>query len=427
MLSRVINAARHPVSSNTTAIIFVRGSTIGTRLLVLFVIARYVSPAEFGVVAYMLTVTEIAKVIADFGVDTYAIRTFAITKPDQQQAFARLVAVTKLLMGTAGYVILVAFFFLQVRPEAGLGATIGLLVLTGLWANLYIDYFQARLKVSMIVIPVMLNNVATIAAVALLFAVHPSVFMAVAVLPLAEAVNAWVLSRLFERELGLGRQHIPLAQVGNLLKHTLPLAATLIISMLYTRLDVLVLAAFFSATIVGFYGIAFRITEPFQLMAGAFVQSSYSYLSRALASGRQDVPRVAVRYGLGMLTYGALVCLSLEVFAPLVIQFALPDYVSAIPILRILGLALVFRSINAYLTSVLYAYGYFKWVTAVTTWNLFAVAGLLYAFLPVWGAIGAASALLLAEALNTVIQAIMTRQAFHRSEHPIVELSLPSA
>lgn len=427
MLSRLRYAVRHPVSSNTTAVIVLRGSTMGARLLVLFVIARFVTPTEFGTLALILTITEIVKGIADFGVDTFAIREFAVNPPDQQRTFARVVAVTKLFTGMAGYTVLVAYFLLIMRDEFSLGAILGLLVLTGLWVNLYIDYFQAQLKIVKVVAPVMLNNLATLAAIAVLFAVQPNLLLGVALLPLGEAINALVLARLFNQELGLGEQHVRSIDVLHLLKKTTPLAVTLIMSMLYTRLDVLVLAAFFSTAVVGFYGVAFRLTEPFQLMAGAFAQSSYSYLSRALVNGRRDVPRLALRYGFGIVAYGLIVCFVLEVFAPVFIQMLLPEYTPAIPILRVLGLALVLRSINSYLTSVLYAYEHFKWVTAVAVANLFIVATMLLVLVPRWAAVGAALALLSGEAINTVVQAIMTRRAFQGTKHDAIQLEVGSA
>ena len=70
---------------------------VGTRLIVVFVTAHFIPPAEFGVVALVLAVVEIAGVVADFGVDTLAIRDFAIIQDRQQQkVLASTILVTKL-------------------------------------------------------------------------------------------------------------------------------------------------------------------------------------------------------------------------------------------------------------------------------------------------------------------------------------------
>jgi O-antigen/teichoic acid export membrane protein len=409
------------------AIVMLRGTTMGTRLLVLFIIARFASPAEFGVISFALAVAEIVKGMADFGVDTFAIRELALREGEQQEIFASIAAATKLFTGLIAYPLLVLFFLLQNKSHVQLGAELGLLVLTGLWCNMYIDYFQARLRVREIVAPVIVNNVATVIVAAAVFWIKPTVNAGVLILPLSEAFNAWVLSRQFNRELLLARQYVSFREVRLLLRRSMPIAGTLIISMVYTRLDVFALTVFLDATIVGYYGVAFRLTEPFQLLAIAFASSSYSYLSLALANNRQDISRLVIRYSLGMLGYGLVSCALLAVLAPYVIQRVLPNYVPAIPILRVLAAAIVFRAVNGYLTSVLHAYGYFARVTAVATWNLLVIVVALLALVPPWGAIGAALSLLIGEMINTIIQASMARRALWGGVTKVQPMEIGSA
>jgi O-antigen/teichoic acid export membrane protein len=180
--------------------------------------------------------------------------------------------------------------------------------------------------------------------------------------------------------------------------------------MVYTRLDVLVLGSFLDVATVGYYGVAFRMTEPFQLMTAALAISMYSHLSATIATNRQNIRRVVVRYGLGTLSYGLASCLLLAVFAPMAIHRFLPKYGPAIPVLQLLAVAIIFRSLNACLTSVVHAYGRFAWVTAVATWNLLAIGALLWILIPRLGAPGAAMALLIGEVMNTLIQSVMVRR-----------------
>src|SRR5689334_427044 len=70
--------ASRPVLANTTALMLLRGSNLAVRLGLLFLIARAVQPAEFGRLVLALSAAEVCKVLADFGMDTLAIREYAL-------------------------------------------------------------------------------------------------------------------------------------------------------------------------------------------------------------------------------------------------------------------------------------------------------------------------------------------------------------
>src|SRR2546427_926751 len=409
MFPTITKAIRHPAIVNTMATLALRGTTIGGRLVVLFLIAYVATPAEFGLVTFVLAIVETAKAVADFGVDTFAVREFAVTQDrDSQRLLASTLRQTKLICSAIVYLaILIAFLLLSRGPQRGIGAVLGLLVITGLWGNLYIDYFQARLKVDQIFLPVLLVNLATIVSAATLIIFSRRVILGVAILPCSEALNAWILSRHFTRELGFANESVRLPASLGLLRRSLPVAGTLIIAILYTRLDVLFLGSSLDVATVGYYGVASRLTEPFQLAIVALAVSMYSHLSATIATNRQDTRRVVIRYGWGTLSYGVAGCILLGIFAPQVIRWLLPTYSPAIPLLQLLAIVIVFRTLNAYLTSVIHAYGRFVWVTAVAAWSLFALGVLLWILVPRLGARGAALALLVAESMCALIQVVM--------------------
>ncbi|HEY0605074.1 MAG TPA: polysaccharide biosynthesis C-terminal domain-containing protein, partial [Herpetosiphonaceae bacterium] len=121
-----------------------------------------------------------------------------------------------------------------------------------------------------------------------------------------------------------------------------------------------------------------------------------------------------LRYAAITFGYGALCGLALALIAPLVIQWLLPQYTPAITILRILAIALIFRTLNSCLTSTIQAYGHFSWITRLAVFNLFVISGLLWVLVPLWGAPGAALSLLCGEMLNTLIQLVLVKQTVAR-------------
>ena len=56
MLSIISKPFNHPLFTNAFAIVVVRGTSMATRLLVLFLIARHVEPKIFGGISFVLAV-----------------------------------------------------------------------------------------------------------------------------------------------------------------------------------------------------------------------------------------------------------------------------------------------------------------------------------------------------------------------------------
>jgi O-antigen/teichoic acid export membrane protein len=410
MYSIILKCLNQPLFTNAFAIVVVRGTTMATRLLVLFLIARHVEPKIFGVISLVLAIVEISKCLADFGADTIAVREFAVRSQVEQKDFARILSVTKFVTISIVSTLYLLLCVVLRQYDLVLCSILGILIATGLWGNIYFDYFQAQLKIKLVVLPTVFSNIITIILSFGLLYLNAPIVAILAILPIFDGINACFFARYFNRELGANRRHVSVAEVLKLLQKCLPVAGTLIISILYTRLDVLILSAFLTAEALGYYGVAFRITEPFMMIAGAFSASSYSYLSVAIANGRDDIPSLVKKYGTSVAAYGAVSCMLLALLAPVIIRWTLPSYVAATPILLVLAVALLFRVVNGYLTSVIHAYGRFFWITRAAVFNLVLIGGLLLIFVPTMGAVGAAVSLLVGEMINSAVQLVLVKK-----------------
>ncbi len=396
-----------PVLANSASLIALRATNLAARLLRLFVIARLVDPATFGWVIFAVSIAEIAKVVSDFGMDTLAIREYAAERSAESQArFAGSLAAAKLSFGVAVYLALAGWFLAtQSAEQSALGLIVGTTALTSLLTNFSLDFFQARLRISSVLLPVLATNVAvTLAAVWALPRIA-DLRAQVALLPALEAATGIVLLIWLRREPTIEKLRLAFAGVPDLVRKSLPLAVTGIVIMTYSRLDVLVLSSRLDAAAVGYYGIAFRITEPFQLAAAAFGLSVFSRFSSWFQSaGVVSLRKQALRYLLATLGYGAGTAIALGFLAPPVIEWALPDYAPSVPIVRLLSAALVFRTLNATLAGIIQGAGRFRLLSLVAIGNLVVVFALLTGFVSRFQAPGAALALLVAEALNSAVQ-----------------------
>jgi len=423
---RLVALLRHPLLTNSTALVALRATNLLGRLALLFAIAHSTTPSVFGVVVFVLSLAEIGKVAADFGMDTLAIREFAgDAPPSGSSRFAAALAAGKVVFGVITYAAL-ALWLAWTGPPERLPA--GLVVATLVWTSLLIgfslDWFQARLRVSRVLVPVSLLN-AVLAVLAVLAVPHlPDLRLQVALLPLLELASGLALLQGLRREGLLASPLLEWSRVPALVAESLPLAVTGVLIMIYSRLDVLVLSSRLPAAEVGHYGVAFRLTEPVQIAAAAFGLSVFSRFSaRFRDPSVRSLWGPAFKLVMGTLAYGAACAVALGLLAPPLLLRFFPDYLPAIPVLQVLAAGLVFRSMNATLAAVLLGAGRFRLLTGLAAWNLAAVFGMLTLLVGRFGAQGAAFALLAVEALNTLIQFGLVARELARHERSAARAS----
>jgi O-antigen/teichoic acid export membrane protein len=392
------------------ALVGMRATSLAARLILLFLIARHSPPAEFGLVVFALSVAEIARVLADFGLDTLAIREYAPDAPPGAHArFAASLLGAKAAFGVMAYAITALWFALTRPPDqAAIGWIVGAMIFTGLLAGFSIDWFQARLRVNRVIVPVVVVNAVLILVAMLLVPRLPDVRARAVLFPAFEAVIAIMLLIAFARERVAPRLVVAFDQVPQMVRSALPIAATAVLIMLYSRLDVLVLSSRLGVEAVGQYGLAFRFTEPVQMAAAAFGLTVFSRFAAWFRNPPAETLRPAVlRYVGYTLAYGVTAAAALAVLAPPIIARWLPAYTPAIPVLRLLAAALVFRSMNATLAGILQGAGRFRLIGGFALWNLAFMWICLRLLVPSLGAVGAALALLTVEGVNTLFQSVM--------------------
>lgn len=421
IVSRARDLLGRPLVANSTALVALRATNLLARLLVMFAIAHAVPPAAFGLVVFAMSVAEIGKVAADFGMDTLAIREFAVDSPAHDPAtharFAAGLAAGKVLFGALVYAGLAAWFVWKgPREQAELGLVVGATAATALLVTFSLDWYQARLRVARIFAPVVVTNTLLALAALLLVPRLADLRGKVALFPALELASGLVLLVWLRREKVLAAPWLDFGRVPSLLRASVPIAVTNLVIMLYSRLDVLVLSSRVDPAAVGHYGIAFRLTEPIQIAAAAFALSVFSRFSAWFRDPAAPVRAPARRYLLATLGYGALAALALGLLAPPVLRAFFPEYAPAIPVLRILAATLVFRSLNATLAGIIQGAGRFRLLTGIAAWNLVLVFTLLSVLVPRFGAPGAALALLAGEGLNTVIQMLVVARLVARHE-----------
>jgi O-antigen/teichoic acid export membrane protein len=402
-----------PVVANSIATLFVRGSVIGLRLMLIVVVANLASPAEFGFIAMCLSLSEIGKVVADFGVDALSVRDYAIADTAlDRAAIASRAAIIKLALGVLTIAVLCGILVLFYPLEYfGIGLTLVAINVISLWSGWSISYFQARMEIRRLTVHALVTMLVFGLGLVIVAAFAVPYWVAIALMPFHELLNGFLFSRLMQASLPTPWLTLKLGGVWSTLVRSLPIAVTMILATLYGRLDVLLLGALTDQTQIGYFGLAARLTEPLTFIAGAFAVSSYGRLSKLLSTLDQShhwtqIWRALVAFG-GLSVFSAVttaICTAAALYA------FLDEYLPAFPTVMLFSVSLMFRIFNFGQGSVLNALGKYQYSAITTAINLVLVMFLAWILVPVYRAAGAAMALVACEFLNSLLLFVMLRR-----------------
>jgi O-antigen/teichoic acid export membrane protein len=402
---------RREVLRNSIGTLLLRGTTYGVRVLGILVLARRASPEHFGTVALLMSAVEVARVLADFGVDTHAIRLMAVEKGEKLAHGLGGIIVLKV-----GASLLVGLPLLAVLLWLGSAhpfdaVMVWPLALTPLLVTFGANYLIATQQAHREAWRVIGLTALAVAGLALLNRETAAVGPTFGLIVVYEVLIGGYLSVRALR--GLEVRPIPsLASAWVVLREAAPLGAAIAIGLSYARLDVFVIDRICGRIALAPYSFWQRLLEPFTFLTGVVAVTAYGHVSRAWHdSGGSGAVRVTKRYWLLSAGVAGTVALAVALLGDRIPRLIGPSYVGTSTLGMILGVLLILRATNSLLTSLLQAGGRGQAVMWISMWNLvvacLAVVGGTLAF----GVIGAAVGLVAMEAGNTLVQGSIVRRS----------------
>jgi O-antigen/teichoic acid export membrane protein len=388
-------------------VVFVQGLTYGLQL----VLARLVSPAEFGIVRNVEAVLVILISIGSAGMPTLVVKLMAAAEPRFRGPL--LLRLTSLAMGASAISALVtvgtAPLYLARVAQPYLLILIGCCLLTAGGRTL-INYFLATKQVRRMASVSVILSLTTIGIV----------LLAVATIGLP----GWILGRYLGEGLFLVAS-IWLVRQGLSLNGALPAeyshsallsegvltAASLGIRSVLDNAGLLALGyANQPATELGHYGLSSLL-----ITLGLIVPGAISNLALPRLVEKRASPQLAAFYfrrvligGLGLALMGSVALFGLSVVLPWLFG---SDYAPASTLLSVLALGLPFRAISIIASSQLLAHNYVHISTVVNLILMLVIFGIFVVVVPTYGAFGAAWVTVGVEAVSALIYITMARHA----------------
>ncbi|WP_252145566.1 oligosaccharide flippase family protein [Yokenella regensburgei] len=389
---------------NSFATLIVRGTTLGVRVLAFILLAKIADQSIFGMLAFLMACTEIFRVIADMGLDNYTIKCISQTQDEKEIDKILSKSMTQKLLSAVLIFLLYFSIFKYSNPEwpAIYISLFGLMAVSPMFLNFSVNFYLAQQKLDKIIVTIIGVTVVILAAF-LVFWSQKAVLPALSCVVIGEFFTAAILGyKVFKKHNVLW---VSLKRVVNNLHRHYAIGIAMLVAILYSRLDIVFIKYFFQDISLAQYGFAQRITEPALFIVGAFSANSYSLLSRYYMEGMQffaiRIKKViALFFCLGVLIVALTIAVSW-----FVVNHFYQDYLPVLPVIYLLCIAIIFKSVNLSLTSAVLAMGDFKVMTWVSFVNLTLSVIFIYLFLHLFGIFGAALGVIAVESINSCMQA----------------------
>lgn len=261
-------------------------------LIIIGSITRYLGQSGFGEYATIIAFLFFFNVFADLGV--YAICLRDISRPGADE---RMIASNAFTLK-----FVVSFFIFSLAPLAVLFFPYGsriksgvLIAAVGFWLlsndQILIGVFQKYLRIDKMALSEVLGRAVQLGFV--LFFIHQKMdfLFVVSAITIGSAVN-------FGFGFYFARQYVPLifkfdfSFWRSLLKKSAPLALAAIFSMLYFKLDAIMLSVMKSPADVGIYGLAYKVLESLLFFPAMFVGLIMPFLSKYAFSDKRSFNKI---------------------------------------------------------------------------------------------------------------------------------------
>jgi len=326
------------VVSNTGWLFLDRIIRLGVGLLVSVWVARYLGPAQLGLLDYSLAFVTLFSALASLGLDGIVVREL-VREPERRDEILASAFAMKLIAGAVTFALVVSAITLLRRGDPQVQLLVGIIAVGMIFTSLdVIDFwFQSQVQSKY---SVYARNAAflAIAVVKIVLLLGGAPLIAFALAALAETVMASAGLLLVFRRNGywLSLRKINLSRCTRLLQDSWPVIFTGLSVMLFMRIDQVMLGDMVGNDAVGIYSAAVRLSEVWHFLPMAIVSSVFPFVIQA-RSGDPELYHRRLAQMFSLMTVMALaVAIPMTFFSGVLVGFVYgAAYSAAGPVLAL--------------------------------------------------------------------------------------------
>ncbi|MBI2485132.1 oligosaccharide flippase family protein [Candidatus Uhrbacteria bacterium] len=308
-------------------------------------LARLVGTENTGDYFLALSVTTMFSVLTDMGLQPVLIRTVAKGSESWREMFAQTITLKVVFSLLAA--LLVLLFVSAMGYAESVRALVGVAILVMLVDAITLTMYGLLRGVQVLTfesVGMFVGQGITVVVGVIALILHaPLVWLVVALLA-GSAWNAVFSTVIVVRRFGISllRPALSLQGMRHLLYLAVPFALSGIFVKGYSYLDTILLSTYFTATDVGYYAVAYKLTYAFQFLPMAFAAALYPAMSAYVAKEREKLSGAfedAVEY---MMVLATPIAFGIWAVAPeLIVQTVGQEFLGAVAPLQILVFATI--------------------------------------------------------------------------------------
>jgi len=358
-------------------------------------VARFLGAENTSQYFLALSFALIFTVVADFGLTTVLTR--EISKyTDKAKIYLNSIFWVKLLFGIFTYVLIVVVANLLNYQEL----TKQLIYIAGI--TVFFDnltsagyaFFRAHKNLLYESVAIFLSQLVTLLIGTVVLFMGWSMAGLIVAFAIPSFINFWVCLIYLKKKYGFTYSLVWDKKIVRLfLSIAVPFALAGIISRFYSYTDTLIMSKILTDAELGYWSVPYKIIFAFQFIPAALTISIFPVLSRSFVENKDRVEQV-FRKGWSYLTIVSIpMAIGLFVLAkPVILKLYTVEYLPAIPVLQVLGFALIFIFLGYTNGTLLNAINRQKLLTSIIAgaWGVSIILNLI--LIPKFGIYGAAIA-----------------------------------
>lgn len=338
------------IARNSGYLLFGRVATKIISFLILLYIARYLGPEDFGIFSFAFAFIYFFGFIPDMGVHNVLVREIS-KKPEDANILIGNATILKSILSLIAFILsLSIIYFLDYSVHIAKSlylASFGLLI-TSLSA--YGVIYETKLKMEYSVL------FSIVSRLFFLLAIYAGVYynQPLGYFVLSSIVSDLIhnlLMYLFSKKFVTPCFKLDSLLLKNIMSEAIPIAVASVFTMIYFRIDVVMLQFMKSTIAVGYYSAAYRLTEALVFLPSVFMTSVFPLMSRYYNSSPSKFVTSYVRSFKYLLASGLFLAVIITVFSNWIILFMYgSEYNNSTMVLRILIWATAVMFVNILLS-----------------------------------------------------------------------------
>jgi O-antigen/teichoic acid export membrane protein len=310
------------VVKNTSYMLLARIMTVAIGVATSVLTARYLGANGLGVLGFALAFTAILSVTVDFGLGTLATREVSRNQALTGKYLTNVVTMRLCLAGA--YIVLIALLVNVIGyPEQTILVTyiVAVSVVLSTVSGTVSAMFQAFQELQYVAIASLLTSIMLLVSITAAIALRVSVIGFAFVYVIANAITLVYLCIAYSHRFKWEGPWVDWAFWRTALKEAWPMAALAISVMVYFRIDVVILSIFRGAADIGFYTVAYTVSETTTIIPTMFMASLFPLISQMHENSRHSFADTCAKSMKYMLFVGLPMAFTVTLWATPAITF----------------------------------------------------------------------------------------------------------